>query len=282
VLFDVESRLYTCIKYLILKLPPFEGFFPDSDVCFYIAADENYFNQHAKPLIRSIRNYFTYPIHFHLYNPSTTSKNWCLDHKISFSHEIVDIKIVDPAFEIYRNLPNDLELRRRRSKMIKPGENVERIRNELIKTYYACTRFIRLSELLIKPTYVIMLDTDSLIRNHFDLLSKDYDIHIYEKTHKKHVDHMQHLASTIFYTGTQGSFDLIQDHASLIRKEYDEDTLYWFLDQETLDIAIQKYSKNPLALSFVDFDMKDASNIWCAKGPRKNSPVWLEEIKKYL
>jgi hypothetical protein len=126
-----------------------------------------------------------------------------------------------------------------------------------------------------------MLDTDSLIRNHFDLLSKEYDIHIYEKTHKKHVDHMQHLASTIFYTGTQGSFDLIQDHASLIREEYDKDTLYWFLDQETLDIAIQKYSKKPLALSFVDFDMKESSNIWCAKGPRKNFPVWLEEIKKY-
>jgi hypothetical protein len=265
-----------------LKLPPFEGKFPDSDVCFYVAADENYFNQHAKPLIGSIRRYFSYPIHFHLYSPSEESKNWCNLNNISYSHEIVDVKIVDPAFEIYRNMPSDLELRRRRGKMIKPGENVERIRNELMKTYYACTRFVRLSELLTTPTYVIMLDTDSLIRNGFDLLSKDYDIHIYEKNHRSHVNYTQHLASTIFYTDTQRSYDLIQDHARLILEEYSKDTLYWFLDQETLDIAIQKYSKRPLELSFVDFDMKTSSNIWCAKGPRKNLPVWLEEIKKYL
>jgi hypothetical protein len=265
-----------------LKIPPFEGKFPDSDVCFYVAADENYFNQHAKPLIGSIRQYFSYPIHFHLYNPSDLSKNWCDVNNISYSYEEVDVKIVDPAFEIYRSMPIDLELRRRRSKMIKPGENVERIRNELMKTYYACTRFVRLSELLIKPTYVIMLDTDSLIRNHFELPSKEYDIHIYEKNHRSHVNYIQHLASTIFYTGTEGSFRLIQDHTRLILEEYSKDSLYWFLDQETLDVAIQKYAKQPLSLNYVDFDMKEISSIWCAKGPRKNLPIWLKEIKKYV
>ena len=265
-----------------MKLPPFLGEFPQTDVCFYVAADENYFNQHAKPLIASIRQYFSHPIHFHLYTPSDESKKWCETNNISYSYEVVDIKIIDPAFEIYRNMPTEVELQRRRSKMIKPGENVEKIRNELMKTYYACTRFERLSELLIKPTYVIMLDTDSLVRNRFALLSKDSDIHIYEKKHKSHVNYIQHLASTIFYTGTEGSLRLIQDHARLILEEYDKDTLYWFLDQETLDMAIQKYSKQPLALSFVDFEMKDASNIWCAKGPRKNLPIWLAEAKKSM
>ena len=264
-----------------MKLPPLIGEFPQTDVCFYIAADENYFNQHAKSLIHSIRKHFSYPIHFHLYTPSEESKNWCRLNNISYSHELVDVKIVDPAFDIYRNVPNDEELQRRRSKMIKPGENVEKIRNELMKTYYACTRFVRLSELLINPTYIIMLDTDSLVRNHFELLSRDCDIHIYEKNHKKHVKHTQHLASTIFYTGTSRSLRLIHDHARLILEEYNKDTLYWFLDQETLDIAIQKYSKNALSLNFVDFDMKDASSIWCAKGPRKNLPIWLKEIQKY-
>ena len=265
-----------------MKLPPLLGEFPQTDVCFYVAADETYFNQHAKPLIHSIRRHFSYPIHFHLYNPSDASKKCCEVNDISYSYEVVSVKIVDPAFKIYRNMPTDAELQRRRSKMIKPGENVEKIQNELMKTYYACTRFVRLSELLVKPTYVIMLDTDSLVRNHFDLLSKDYDIHIYEKNHRSHVNYTQHLASTIFYTGTEGSYKLIQDHARLILKEYDKDTLYWFLDQETLDVTIQKYLKKALDLSLVDFEMKDVSNIWCAKGPRKNLPIWLEEIRKYL
>jgi len=233
-------------------------------------------------LIASIRQYFSYPIHFHLYTPSDVSKNWCKVNDISYSYEVVDIGIVDSAFEIYRNMPADVELQRRRSKMIKPGENVEKIRNELMKTYYACTRFVRLSELLVNPVYIIMLDADSLVRNHFGLLSQDYDIHIYEKNHRSHVNYTQHLASTIFYTGTESSLSLIQDHSRLILEEYSKDTFYWFLDQETLDIAIQKYSKRPLELSFVDFDMKTSSNIWCAKGPRKKLPVWLEEIIKYL
>lgn len=264
-----------------MKLPPLLGEFPQTDVCFYVAADETYFNQHAKPLIGSIRQYFSYPIHFHLYNPSEITKNWCIVNDISYSYEVVDIKIVDPAFEIYRNMPTDVELQRRRSKMIKPGENVEKIRTELIKTYYACTRFVRLSELLVNPTYVIMLDADSLVRNYFDLLDKDCDIHIYEKNHRSHVNYTQHLASTIFYTGTEDSYKLIQDHARLILEEYNKDTLYWFLDQETLDVAIQKYAKQPLSLRFVDFEMKDNSNIWCAKGPRKNLPIWLKEIQKF-
>lgn len=265
-----------------MKIPPFEGKFPDSDVCFYVAADETYFNQHAKPLIGSIRRYFSYPIHFHLYTPSDETKNWCKQYDISYSYEIVNLTLLNQAVETYTNLPNHPEMRRRRSKMIKPGENIEKIQHELLKTYYACTRFVRLSELLAKPTYVIMLDTDSLVRNKFDLLSKEYDIHIYEKTHMSHVRYKQHLASTIFYTGTEGSYDLIQDHAQLILEEYNNDTFYWFLDQETLDVAIQKYSKKPLPLSFVDFEMKDASNIWCAKGPRKNLSIWLDEVKKYI
>ena len=264
-----------------MKLPPLLGESPQTDICFYVAADENYFNQYAKPLINSIRRHFTYFIHFHLYNPSDDTKNWCVQNDISYSYEIVNLTYLNQAVQIYTNLPNHPEMRRRRSKMVKPGENIEKIQHELLKTYYACTRFVRLSELLKNPTYVIMLDADSLVRNKFDLLSKDYDIHIYEKTHLSHVRYKQHLASTIFYTGTEGSYALIQEHARLILEEYNNDTFYWFLDQETLDVAIQKYSKRSLDLSFVDFEMKDASNIWCAKGPRKNFPIWLTEIKKY-
>jgi len=264
-----------------MKMPTLYGNFSESDTVFFIAADENYFNVHARPLINSIRQNFKETIHFHLYNPSDHTKSFCDKSNISYSFEYFDESSVKQTFQVYKNVSVDCELSRRRSKMLKEGDDISKLHNELIRTYYACARFVRLHELLIKPTYVIMLDTDSLVRHQFNLPSTMYDIHIFEKRHRKHVPYTQHLASTIFYTGTQGSFDLIKDHAKLIREEFDLDSFYWFLDQETLDIAIQKYKKNALRQIFVDFDMDINSYIWCAKGPRKNEQVWLQEVSKY-
>lgn len=264
-----------------MNIPQMYGNFPDNDIVFFVAADENYFNLYGKSLISSIKRNFSHPIHFHLYNPSENTKIFCQNNQISFSYEFFDENLVVRAFEIYQVPTVDMEFVRRRSKMIKIGEQLTKIRTELIRTYYACARFVRLHQLLTKPTYIIMLDTDSLVRKPFLLPAKDYDIHIFEKKHKKHVNYTQHLASTIFYTGTEGSFKLIRDHANLILEEFTRDTFYWFLDQETLDLAIQKYKKNPLPKHFVDFDMEDYSFIWCAKGKRKNEPVWIDEIARY-
>ena len=264
-----------------MQMPPLHGNFSESDTVFFIAADENYFNVHARPLINSIRQNFKETIHFHLYNPSDHTKNFCDKLNISYSFEYFDENLVNQAFQVYKNISMDWEMVRRRSKMLKEGDDVSKLHTELVRTYYACARFVRLYELLTKPTYIIMLDTDSLVRYPFNLPSNMYDIHIFEKRHRKHVSYTQHLASTIFYTGTRGSFNLIRDHANLIKEEFEVDTFYWFLDQETLDVAIQKYRKNPLNQIFVDFDMDTNSYIWCAKGPRKNEKVWLDEIKKY-
>ncbi|NDH05367.1 hypothetical protein EBX93_05505, partial [bacterium] len=64
------------------------------------------------------------------------------------------------------------------------SDDVSKLHTELVRTYYACARFVRLYELLTKPTYIIMLDTDSLVRYPFNLPSNMYDIHIFEKRHR--------------------------------------------------------------------------------------------------
>lgn len=262
-------------------LPDLHGNLPEENVIFYIAADENYFNLYGKMLINSIRVNFNYGIHLHLYNPSDDTKKYLKNRGITYSFEYFDEKSVEHAFQIYKSIGPDWEFTRRRSKMLKPGENLEKLKKELVRTYYACSRFVRLHEILTKPTYVLMLDTDSIVRKPFYLLNDGYDIFIYEKTHKKHVPYTQHLASTIFYTGSDDSLKLIRDHAQLILEEFKNNTFYWFLDQETLDLAIQKYKKMPLEKSYVDFDMENDSYIWCAKGPRKNFDIWMQESKKY-
>ena len=265
-----------------MQLPNLLGNFPNHDIAFFIAADENYFNRHAIPLINSIKTYFSYPIHFHLYNPSDFTKNFCSNNSISFSYEYFDTALVEPAFRYYKIPLNDNEIIRRRSRMIKNFNNTSNLYNDLVKTYYACVRFIRLYQLLSKPTYIIMLDTDSLVRKNFELPNKDFDIHIYEKNNDKNpFPYPQHLASTIFYTGTDESYKLIRNHALILLDEFNKDTYYWFLDQETLDKCLIYYKTNNLDKSFVDFNMENDSYIWCAKGLRKNKPIWIQETLKY-
>jgi len=263
-------------------IPSLQGNSITSDICIFSAADENYFNLYAKPLINSSKRFLEYPIHLHLYNPSDNTKKWCEDKGVSYSFEIFDKTILEPTFNKWvKPQFTDLD-KKRKDDMVKDPSDHARLRNEILKTYYACTRFIRLAELISKPTYIIMLDTDSIIRSNFELPERDVDIHIFEKNHKKHVSYTQHLASTIFYTGTPNSFSLIKDHANLIKQVYDKDEIYWFLDQDTIDIAIQKCKKKPLSINLVDFYMGQTSPIWCAKGPRKFKEQYLKEIEKFL
>lgn len=264
-----------------MNLPPLQGQFPQTDIFFYVAADEKYFNKHGKALINSIKKNFNHSIHFHLYNPSQITMDYCKNKNISYTFEEFNENLVNGAYHFYKDVGNDKEFDRRRSKMLDPNEPYPNIKTKLVKTYYACARFVRLDEFLKNNSYIIMLDTDSLVRMSFELPSNHYDIHIFEKTARKHVPYKQHLASTIFYTDNLRTRQLIKDHSQLILEEFKKDSFYWFLDQETLDVAIQNYNKNSLSKKFVDFDMNIDSYIWCAKGPRKTLKNWLVESTFY-
>jgi hypothetical protein len=260
-------------------LPKIFGCLPNNDKIIYCACDELYFNLYGKILINSITQHTDFPIHFHLYNPcdETLDKYYT---KINISYEYLNQDIFNPAFDRWNNVSDQISIKRKND-MVKDWSDTETLFRTIVKTYYACTRFIRLAEMLTQPKSILMLDVDSIIRRKLILPETSADICIYEKNHKKHVPYTQHLASTIYYTGSIGSFNLIKDHANLIIEEYNKNEIYWFLDQDTLDIAIQKYNKSILDLSFVDFNFKNDSTIWCAKGPRKHKPEYQAELAKY-
>lgn len=263
-------------------LPPITGTMVPADFLIYCAADENYFNLYGKALVNSIAKHTVYSIHFHFYNPSRHTMQWCSDRGVEFTFEKFDINSLNDAFERWKPIQTDAQSIKRRNDMTKDPNDLTRLKTEIVKTYYACTRFIRLAELLKSPTPILMLDVDSIVRANFPIPNEDFDIHIFEKNHKKHVPYTQHLASTIFYTGTPASLQLIKDHAELIKQEYLKNEIYWFLDQDTLDIAIQKYKKAVLDVSLVDFNFNESSPIWCAKGPRKHHHVYKDIITSYL
>lgn len=254
--------------------------FPSS-FTVYCASDENYFNLYGKYLINSVIENTDYNIYIHLYNPSHETIDWCNDKNVSYSIEQFDTTLLDNAFNRWVVEQNDITSIKRKADMIKDNSEHQKLSQELLRTYYACTRFIRLAEILSNPTPILMLDVDSLVRKPILLPSTLSDICVFEKKKKRGITYTQHLASTIYYTGTRTSYDLIKDHSQLIVEHYNLEEIYWFLDQDTLDKAIVHYSKTPLDLSFVDFNFSKDSSIWCAKGQRKHLDDYKLEMLRY-
>ena len=163
--------------------------------------------------------------------------------------------------------------------MFKKGQ--KQGRGELLtlirQTYYACTRFVRLAELLRPGQRCLSIDVDGLVRGKFTNQLGSEDFYLYEKPKDG-----THLAGAILFNGTAGSHEFLQEYANQLRSSISEDDLYWFLDQVVLDRLVPKYRKGLLPMSYIDWAMRDESAIWSAKGKRKELEVFKQEQRKYL
>jgi hypothetical protein len=72
-----------------------------------------------------------------------------------------------------------------------------------------------------------------------------------------------------------------QKLAAVIKEQIEQDNIYWFLDQHSLDRVIVDYKKGLLPISYVDWRMQPTSSIWSAKGKRKDLEIFKKELRKY-
>ena len=89
------------------------------------------------------------------------------------------------------------------------------------------------------------------------------------------------MAGAILYTPKATAVQFIKELAQVIRHEIEQDNIYWFLDQHSLDSVIAKYNKGLLPISYVDWRMQSDSAIWSAKGKRKELEIFKQELRKY-
>jgi hypothetical protein len=145
------------------------------------------------------------------------------------------------------------------------------------QTYYACTRFVRLAELIRPGQRCLSIDVDGLVRNRFtDQLGLE-DFYLYEKPKDG-----THLAGALLLNGTAGTHEFIKKYAGQIRLSIEQDDIYWFLDQILLDQLVPHYQKGLLPMSYIDWAMRAESAIWSAKGKRKELDIFKNEQQKYL
>lgn len=242
------------------------------DFFLYTACDSEYFDRFAKVLINSVEKNSNKPIHIHLFNPKEEQLEYCKSKDISVSYEFVTIEFFRKASEKWNDKGANKEHKTQiLQAMAKSGD--KHIIERMQKTYFACARFIRLSQLLSKPKTVFAIDVDAVVRKPLLELETDCDLYIHKNR--------QFLAGGIYLTETDNSLRFIQEYSKCLMENILLDSLYWTLDQDILDKIVPKYVYKELPRSLIDWNMQPESCIWTAKGKRKELNVFEKEQSKY-
>ena len=238
-----------------------------AEFCLYAASDSAYFDQFAVSFFRSAHINADIPVHLHLYNPRSDQLALCARHGVSASWETVDSTQFYTAANGINQSPND-GLRRTQSAMAKGGD--QSVLDRLIKTYYACARFIRLAELVSAPVFAV--DIDAVIRGPLPKL-QDQDLWIH------HVDGRdpRFLAGGIWVN----NLNFLKQYASALIQTLECDCVYWGMDQDVLNEIVPSWRHAQLPETLIDWNMRPSSAVWTAKGTRKDLSVFKQEQKKY-
>ena len=265
-------------------LPPLEGNLSQSDFFIYAAADTTYFDLYGRTLINSVIKNTQYGVHLHVYNPTAEQIEFCQRHdRVSMTWEYINQASFDSAVKFWTSpsLPEPFLSRRKRmlgTKVVDKTLSLDsNVQQWLLKTYYACMRFVRLPQILQPGSKFLAIDVDGLVRQPFDYRfadSRDFYLHEKEKG--------GHLAGAILCTGSNPSMKFIKHLAQVIQQEIEQDNIFWFLDQWALDQIVNGYNKGYLPIDYIDWYMNPASAIWSAKGKRKDLEVFKQEQRKYL
>jgi hypothetical protein len=261
-----------------MNLPPLQGKLDQSKFFVYAAADSIYFDQHARPLIKSVKTHAPdIGIHLHVYDPNPQQLEFCQQHGASVTWEVTNPAEFETATTEWLHRTNFANDRQRQ--MWKKGQTGGRA--ELYKlirqTYFACMRFARLAEILESGQRCLEIDVDGLVRAPFNTDLGPADFYLYEKPKDG-----THLAGAILFNGQPGSHDFLQTYGQAMRENIQRNDIYWFLDQVILDELVPRYQKGLLPMSYIDWAMRAESAIWSAKGKRKELEVFKQEQRKYL
>ena len=263
-----------------MQLPNIFGTCDQHNTFIYTACDHSYFDDFAKTLIHSIERNTDLGIHIHIFNPKPEQIQWCESRsEVSCTYEHIDSAQFDLAAQNWnRILTTETEksfYQRTLTAMTKGKDRS--IQERMMKTYFACARFIRLSE-LFDSHKVIAIDVDAVVRSGFPDLASDRDFYIHHITGKK----ARYLAGGLVLHPSSNSQRFLQQYAHKLRDYFERDYVYWGLDQDLLDQIVPQYNHGQLPMSMIDWNMTPDSVVWTAKGTRKEDVRFLDEKKKYI
>lgn len=156
-------------------------------------------------------------------------------------------------------------------------------KDEAEKIGYSANIRCELTEKFMKKGFnnLLYLDADSIVRGSLDQLESlddEFDLFAFPRPWME-LDMHKFLISTIFLRATEKTKAFV--------KAWKEETYSNPLDLMTCQPAFYEVSKKNIAkigdlpITYTDWEMKNDSLIWCAKGPRKSEPRFIQESLKY-
>lgn len=263
-----------------MQLPPLLGNLDQPGFFIYAAADQNYFDDFGPALIGSVLRNTTFGLHLHLYNPSPEQVQYCRNQpRVTVTYESAPLELFAPATQpwLVESLDPVLQDRRKRTVTAMGKGQDSSLQHRIQRTYFACARFIRLSQLIRPTTSALAIDIDAVVRKDFLHLSNLQDFYIHHISGKK----SRYLAGGIYLTGKSGGYEFLQEYAKILQTQIEQDSWYWGIDQDVLDCLVPKYRWAQLPAEFIDWDMRPNSYVWTAKGTRKNLEIFVNEQKLY-
>lgn len=259
-------------------LPPLNGTCTQSNFFVYAACDSVYFEEFGHSFINSIQHNTTAGIHIHLFNPTPTQLEFCQKHNVSVTWEVVTPELFVTASKKWNNIPlSETEKNhydRTQNAMVKGNDS--NILERMQKTYYACARFIRLSN-LFNSVPILAIDIDAVVRQPIPVLPNICDFYVHHITGKK----ARYLAGGFWLNNTQSCKQFLKEYCDQLTTSFEQDYIYWGLDQDVLDPIVPKFNYGQLPMSYIDWNMRPESIIWTAKGTRKELSIFINEQRKY-
>ena len=264
-----------------MNIPSLQGNLDQAGFFLYAAGDTDYFRAFGPSLIRSVQVNTTHGLHLHLYNPTAEQVAYCRSQdRVSLTFESVPLEIFETATKVWATSPADpvqANRYRRIHTAMKKGGDVS-VQQRIQRTYFACARFVRLAQLVRPTDAVFAMDIDAVVRQPIPDLSNMQDFYIHHIDGKR----ARYLAGGMFFPRTNLGYEFLQQYAGVLKQHILQDQLYWGLDQDVLDHIVPEYRWGQLPTEFIDWEMRDRSCVWTAKGARKDLEIFKNEQRKYI
>jgi hypothetical protein len=262
-------------------LPPLQGILDQPNFFIYAACDCDYFDEFGPALINSVLKNTAFGVHLHLYNPTPDQIRYCRSiDRVSITYETVPIELFDVAAKQWATVPGDPELADRRRRIITAmGKGKDTgIQQRIQRTYFASARFIRLQQLIRPTSKLLAIDIDAIVRGHLPELDSSRDFYIHYISGRK----ARYLAGGLYFTGNSNGYNFLEEYATVLKNNIEEDNLYWGIDQDVLTDLVPRYHWSNLPMEYIDWEMQSGSYIWTAKGTRKDLEIFVNEKRKYI
>jgi hypothetical protein len=246
----------------------------------YTACDGAYFREFGAAFAHSILTNTDFAIHFHVFNPEPEQLEFCASNqRITVSHEIVILEQFDAAASRWSTEPQDpvsrMQLDRTINAMGKGGDHD--IRERMMKTYFACVRFVRLAEIFDPRWEMFAMDVDAVVRSTLFSPGTEHDFYI----HRIHGRKARFLAGGIWLNARTQNTVFLEQYSSNIASYFREDHVYWGIDQDVLETVVPGHDHGELPQTYIDWQMSDHSMVWTAKGTRKSDAAFLAAKSRY-